>query len=152
MKHRGFTVLEILVAISIVTIAVTMVTFSFSKLNSRQALDKSTALVVSTLNEARSMTLSSVGGSQYGVNLQNSQLVLFKGTIYSSSDPNNIINTLNSLVDIRNITLTGGGTNVVFKRLTGYTDQTGTLELFLKADPTNYKVITIGSTGLTESN
>jgi len=150
MKHKGFTVLEILVAISILALAVTIVAFSFSKLNSSQALDKSATLVTSILDEARSLTLSSKGDSQYGVYLEASQVVLFKGATYSQPDPANVVTSLHALVGMRNITLSGGGTSVVFKRLTGNTDETGTAEIFLKASPTTFRTITVRATGIVE--
>lgn len=151
-RSKGFTILEILFALFIITLAITIVTFSFSKLNSSQALDKSATLVVSILDEARSLTLSSVNDSQYGVNFEDSQIVLFKGSIYSSSDSSNVVTELNSLVGLRNITLYGGGTSAVFKRLTGDTDQAGTMELFLKATPETFHTITIENTGIAESD
>src|SRR3989338_2100856 len=132
MKYKDFTVLEILVAIAIITLVVTIITISFSKLNSAQALDKSATLVTAVLDEARSLTLSSKGDSQYGVYLEASQVVLFKGATYSQPDPANVVTSLHSLVGLRNITLSGGGTSVVFKRLNGNTDETGTAEIFLK--------------------
>ncbi len=150
MRNKGFTLLEILFAIAIITIAITIVTFSFSKLNSQQALDKSADLVVSTLNEARSLTLSSKGDSQYGVHLEASQVVLFVGSTYSSSAPTNVVTSINSLVGIKNITLVGGGADIIFKRLTGGTDQTGTLEVFLIANTGSFHTITISGTGVVE--
>ncbi|MDO8569950.1 MAG: prepilin-type N-terminal cleavage/methylation domain-containing protein [bacterium] len=150
MKHRGFTVLEILIAISIMVLTITIVTFSFSKLNSSQTLDKSADLVVSILNEARSLTLSSVNDSQYGVSFEDSQVILFKGSIYLLSDPSNVVTELNSLVGLRNIILNGGGTSVIFKRLTGNTFETGTVEIFLKASTTTFRTITISATGIVE--
>ena len=150
MKHKGFTILEILVAISILALAVTIVAFSFSKLNSSQALDKSATLVTSILDEARSLTLSSKGDSQYGVYLEASQVVLFTGDTYSPSDITNVVTNLNPLVELRDITLSGGGTSVVFKRLTGNTAETGTVEIFLKASTTIFRTITISGTGIVE--
>ena len=151
MGNKGFTILEILLALFILTLAVTVVTFSFSKLNSKHALDKSATLVVSILDEARSLTLSSKDNSQYGVHFEDSRLVLFKGPTYSTSDVSNIATELNFLVGLRVITLSGGGTSVVFKRLTGSTDQAGTLELFLKATPETFRTVTVSSTGIIES-
>lgn len=148
MKNKGFTFLEILFALSIIAIAITIVSFSFSKLNSQQTLDKSATLVVSVLDEARSLTLSSVGDSQYGVFLEASQLTLFKGSSYSSSDPSNVITELNTLVELKNINLAGGGASIVFKRLTGYTDEAGSLEIFLKNSPETLRTINISSTGV----
>lgn len=152
MGNKGFTALEILVAISIITLAVTIITVSFSRLNSAQALDKSATLVTSVLDEARSLTLSSQGDSQYGVYFEDSQVTLFKGATYSSPDPVNVVTFLHSLVGLRNITLSGGGMSVVFKRLIGSTDETGTLEVFLKNSPTTFRTITISATGLVELN
>src|SRR3990172_3802105 len=98
MKYKGFTVLEILVAISIITLVVTIITISFSKLNSAQALYKSADLVASVLDEARSLTLSSKGDSQYGIYFEDSQATLFKGAIYSPADPDNVITKPHALV------------------------------------------------------
>lgn len=150
--HKGFTVLEVLLSIFLITLVVTIVIFSFSKLNSKQALDKSATLVISTLDEARSLTLSSVNDSQYGVHFENDRMILFKGPIYSSSDLSNVVTELNSLVSFRNIILYGGGVNVVFKRLTGEIEQAGTVELFLKATPQIFRTITIENTGMAESD
>ena len=151
-KEQGFTILEILFVVTVIAITVTIVTISFSKLNSSQALDRSATLVASVLDEARSLALSSKDASQYGVYLGDSETVLFKGVTYSPSDPLNVVNTLHSLVGIRDVTLSGGGTSVVFKRLTGNTDQTGSLEIFLKASTTTFRIITISATGIVELN
>ena len=152
MKHKGFTVLEILVAISIITLVVTIITISFSKLNSAQALDKSADLVASVLDEARSLTLSSKGDSQYGIYFEDSQVTLFKGATSSPSAPANVATNLHALVSLRNITLSGGGTSVIFKRLTGNTAETGTVEVFLKDSTTTFRTITISATGIVEWN
>ena len=148
MRHKGFTILEILIAVSIVTLAVTIIAFSFSKLNSRHALDQSAALVVAILDEARSLTLSSTGDSQYGVYFEDSRVVLFKGSTYSQSDLSNVVTELNALVGLRNVTLAGGGTSVVFKRLTGGTDQVGSVEIFLKASPETPRTVSVSATGV----
>ena len=150
LKRQGFTILEILFVVAIMALVVTIITFSLSKLNASQALDKSATLVISILDEARSLTLSSKNDSQYGVYFEDSQLTLFQGATYSSSDPANVVTSLHSLVGLRNVTLSGGGTSVVFKRLTGNTDETGTVEVFLKASPASFYTITISVTGIVE--
>jgi prepilin-type N-terminal cleavage/methylation domain-containing protein len=152
MKNKGFTLIEMLLAIVLLGIAVTFVVLSFGKLNAEQALDTSVESAVSVFSEARSMTLSSVNDSQYGVHLESAQVVLFKGSSYSSSDSANVPTTLNSQVALRNITLSGGGSDVVFNRLTGATAKTGTFELYLKSATTTYKTLTVGATGLVEPN
>lgn len=148
--NQGFTIIEILIVVAIVALTVTIVSVSFYKLNSSQALDKGATLVVSTLDEARALTLSSKGDSQYGVYLEDSQITTFKGTTYSASDPDNIVTSINPLIGLRDITLSGGGTSVVFKRLTGNTDEVGTMEVFLRASPDTFRTVTVSSTGIVE--
>jgi len=150
MKNNGFTLPEILFTIAILGIVITIVTFSFSGLNSQQALDKSADLVSSILDEARTLTLSSSSDSQYGVYLEASQVVLFRGDTYSSSDPANVTTAINPLVGIRDIIIAGGGASIVFNRLTGETDNTGTMEVYLLASSTNFHTITINATGIVE--
>lgn len=152
MLKKAFSVVEILIAMAIVAVAVTVVTVSLSKLNSRQALDKSALLVSSVLDEARAKTLSSQGGSQYGVHFEDTQVVLFIGNAYSPATLSNVANRLDSRVGIRNITLSGGGNNIVFNRLTGQTNQSGTAELYLRASTTQYRTVNISSTGVVNTN
>src|SRR3989344_2329202 len=123
MNQKGFTLLEILMAIAIATIVITIVVFSFSKLNSSQALERTGDLIASVLDEARSLTLSGSEDSQYGVHFEDDQIVLFKGTSYSPGSASNLVTDLNDFVEIGDIELSGGGDEVIFKRLTGYTDQ-----------------------------
>lgn len=149
---KGFTLLEMFITIAILGIVTTLVITAFSKLNSRQALDKSADLVVSILNEARSLTLSSSEATQYGVNFQTSQIVLFAGASYATSSVSNIITPLNSYVEIRDVSLTASSTSVVFKRLSGKALQTGSIKVFLKNDPSTFRIITVSATGMVEKN
>lgn len=148
--NKGFSLLELLITILILGIILTIVMTSLSGTNSNQALLKSTTEVLSVLDEARSMTLSAIDNSQYGVHIEADRVVRFKGSSYSAVSIDNRETLLNPLVGIRNITLTGGGVNVIFNRLTGTTAQPGTLEVYLKASTTNYKKISVQSTGVIE--
>lgn len=141
-----------LVAIAILVMAITITIISLSKLNSSQALEKSTSLVISILDEARSLTFSSKGDSQYGVYFEDSQVTLFKGNTYYPSDPLNVLTVIDNRIGIRNISLVGGGSSVVFKRLTGSTNEAGTLELFLKDSITTARTINITATGVVNMN
>ena len=128
MANKGFTLLEILFGIAILAIAITIVTLSFSKINENIALDKSVDIAILVLDEARSSALAAKSGSQYGVNIESLQL--------------------NPLVGIRNISLSGGGTSVIFNKLTGATSQSGSFEIYLKETSTTYKTINISTTGI----
>jgi len=151
MKNRGFTLIEIIVVLAIGAFLTGFVALSFSKVNEHEVLNTNSDLIVSILNEARSMTLSSVGDTGYGVHFDTDQVVLFRGTSYSSGAATNLPTTLNSRVALRNISF-GGGNNVVFNRLTGATAQSGTLQIYLKSATTTYKTISVSGTGISERN
>ena len=147
---RGFTLMEIMIVIVIMTILLTIVLTSFSNLNKSQALDKTSSYVASIIEEARGNTLFSKNDSQYGVKFETSRIIMFKGSTYSSSNPDNVIYDLNNLVTISNISLSSGGSEIVFDRLTGNTSQTGTLTLSLVTSTSTKAYVSFSKTGIVE--
>jgi len=147
---RGFTLMEIMIVIVIMTILLTIVLTSFSNLNKSQALDKTSSYVASIIEEARGNTLFSKNDSQYGVKFETSRIIMFKGSTYSSSNPDNVIYDLNNLVTISNISLSGGGSEIVFDRLTGNPSQTGTLTLSLVTSTSTKAYVSFSKTGIVE--
>lgn len=150
LENRGFTLIEILVVITILTILAAIIFVSFTSLGAKEALDNSAGTIISTLREARSLTLASDEANQYGVRLEQSRVILFRGPLYSALDPENLSYGLSSLTGARNIALNGGGSEVVFMRLTGATEDYGSLEVYLKSAATTYKKINVNKTGLIE--
>ena len=78
--------------------------------------------------------------------------MLFSGASYDPNDASNEILSINSEVRISAFALTGGGGEALFKKLSGATDQSGTVTLALVRDPSKTRVITIAPTGLAYSN
>ena len=151
-SSRGFSVAELVVVLAVIVFIAALSATSFVNLNKTQAADKAAILAISVLDEARSLTLASKGASQYGVHFEDSKIVLFTGTTYSSSDSTNQINSLNSLVVTSAISLSGGGSEVIFDRLSGTTAQYGSVTFSVKSDTTITKTVTIYSTGAAQSN
>ena len=149
-KTHGFTFLEVLIAVAIIAVVAALVFVSFNRSNQVSALSGSTEVIVSVIQEARTLTLASKAASQYGVHFSVDEVVLFKGATYSTSDPENRTTRIHPLVRISVITLSGGGTDVVFKRLTGGTDQNGTITLELASDPSRQEMVTVTITGIVE--
>jgi len=152
LRNKGFTLIEVVLVLALGALVTGFVVLSFSKVNATEALDKNTDLVVSVLNEARTMTLSAIGDTRYGVHFDSNQVVRFQGTSYATTTSSNVQSTINTQVGIRNIALNGGGTNVAFDRLTGGTTQSGTIQIYLKSATTTYKTVTVSVTGLIERN
>ncbi len=150
--HKGFTILEMIIAIGLIGIAVAIVSLSFSKINSNKALEASASLSASVITEARSKTLAGENAAQHGVYVGDDGLVSFRGATYNPLDMTNSSTTLNSLIGIRNINLAGGGRSIVFQKLTGVTTQSGSFEVYLKSDPTQFKLVSINQLGIVDEN
>lgn len=148
--QSGMTMIELLVALGILSFLFMMTTKTFQTANSGEALDTNALKVSAELNEARSLTLSSKNADQFGVHFATSSITLFEGTSFVSGSATNTVSTLNPLVQISSITLSGGGSDVIFQRLTGKTSQSGTITLSLIGSPSSTKTITIYATGIVQ--
>lgn len=149
---QGFTVLELLMSIAIMAILAAVIITPFAKFRNSKVLDTGAENALSLLSKARGNTLSSKNAYQYGVHFESSQLVLFRGATYSSSDANNETTLLDGALEIPTITLTGGGSEVLFDRLTGKTSNDGTVIIRVKSDTSKTKTITINATGVASVN
>ena len=145
---RGFTLIEILIVISIFAALAVIGITSLSSFRDTVELNALTEDSASLLIDARSRTLSSKEQSQYGVHFESDKMILFQGASFSSSDPLNEETAIPSSVEIVDILLTGGGVDIIFERLTGETMQNGTITVRLKSDISRTRTITIISTGV----
>lgn len=151
--NKGISLIEILIVISIILILAAIVVPNLSFIKKQQALQTTKEDIVSLLNEARNSTISSKNSLTYGVHFQADRAILFSGASYSDS-PNNKQISFDSSVTIPatggiNI---GGGSDVVFQRLTGDTINNGTIVIQLVSDATKQKIISINSIGIISSN
>ena len=151
-SHAGFTLLEILLALGVVAIITAISTAALSNFNKSKALGIKAEKVLSLIVRARSLTLAAKDGLSYGVHFEERKAVLFSGANYSANVPTNQIQLLNDEVKISAIALTGGGAEGFFKKLSGATDQNGTITLALARDASKTKIITIVGTGIAYSN
>jgi hypothetical protein len=123
-----------------------------SAFRSGKALQAVAESTLSLLNEAQNSTLSAKDSYSYGVHFESSEITLFRGVAYSNSDPNNRTVDIDGAVEISNISLVGGGQDVLFQRLTGKTSQSGTITIRLKSDTSKTKTILIEASGVASSD
>ena len=102
------------IAIGAVLVAAVVV-ISFSSFRNSKIVDISADQILSVINEARVKTVSSEDYSRFGVRLEAGRVVLFKGDIFTEPSSSNVQTTLSSLVEISNISLNGGGADIIFK-------------------------------------
>lgn len=148
----GYTALEILVVVAILGLLVGIILPSVSAFRNQTILSVETENVVSLITKARTDTLSSKNDTVYGVHFESGRAVLFKGSSFSEPDPDNIEVTLDDQLVLTDISLQGGGNNVVFKRLSGATDEHGTIKVTLPGVTNSSSTITIHGTGLVDIN
>src|SRR3989338_6463803 len=120
-QHRGFTFIELLTALSIFLILAIMSVGVFFSFRPQNVLESDARRVESVLRLARTRTLSSLNSSNFGVHMEATQAVLFEGSTYDSGDPDNKVFTLAAANEVYDISLAGGGDDVVFDKLTGTT-------------------------------
>lgn len=146
-NEQGFTLIELLISIAVLALISAVLVVGYSAFSKSIELKTAAFKVLDVLNLAHERTVASLATSNYGVHFEQTQYVLFKGVVYSVSDANNIFYPLPSLLEITDITLAGGGADVVFDRLTGKTSQSGSLIVRLVNDVARSKTITILSSG-----
>ncbi|MDD4803789.1 MAG: prepilin-type N-terminal cleavage/methylation domain-containing protein [Candidatus Pacebacteria bacterium] len=143
----GFSFVEIIIVLAIISSLSAIVVLSFSKVGGVQSLEKTTISVISILNEAKSMAVSSKDYSDYGVRVENNKLISFKGNYGNENKIYNIPN----LVEISDISIDGVTNNdVIFKKVSGSTNATGTITISVVDNLTVNNSIKISTTGLIE--
>ncbi len=150
-NNRGFTAIEILLVVVIMTILSTIVISTFISFRKNQSLQRDTELIVETLNQARNQTISSKNLVEYGVHFASTSITIFTGATYSAGASGNQVYNLNPADTIITLGLNGGGSSVVFKRLTGETSQNGTV-VVSSSGLSQTKTVTIYGTGVIESD
>lgn len=119
---------------------------AFSSFSKGRALDSVTSSIVLGLRDARERTLSSAGGSQYGVRVESDRYTLFQGPSFSPEAPSNRVFLTGSLARA-----SSSLDSFVFERLTGNSSASGTIDVYLASDPATKKTIRVQGTGLVDT-
>ena len=151
-NQKGITLIWVIVTIAIIAILVKIVVSPLGSGRKIQVLKTTTETTIALLNQARATTLASEDSSQYGVHIESGRIVFFKGTTFSNGSAYNNVISIPSEVAIASISLQGGGSDVVFKRLTGDTDYYGTFEIQVVGNTSVKRTVTITKTGVVSSN
>jgi type II secretory pathway pseudopilin PulG len=154
-NNKGLTLIGMVLVVVIMLILAAVAMTSLSKFRNEQDIKNTVEDVVTLLNTARNNTLSSLNATNYGVHFENTRAVLFTGNTFVNSDPNNVVSTLPTSVEIPvsgGINLSGGGSDIVFTRLTGDTSNYGTIVIRLTSTTSRTTTVTISKTGIVSTN
>lgn len=143
----GYSILELLLSFAIIAIIATILFSAFAVFRQSNDLQSAGETIIGILRDARSRAIGSQEKKTYGVHFETAKTVLFKGSVYSASDPDNETYLLPQTVELSAISLTGGASDTVFSILGGTTTASGTITLSSKRDASKTRTITIFSTG-----
>lgn len=127
IRSAGFTLVEILVVMSIMVIILAIAMTGFRNFAIFQLYEQDVVTVKSALVDSRVQARSAVDEQVHGVKLLNTSIVLFTGNTYSALDPNN--ETIDLEVTTLTMDLTGGVDEIRFSQLTGIPSATGTINV-----------------------
>lgn len=149
---KGITLIEIIIVFAVLALIFGVVSSEFSKSRERQVLKSAVSDILSSLNKARTKTLSSVNSSSYGVHFEAGQITIFTGTSYSPGATGNESILLALPAEISNVALgsgSGSSGNLYFERLSGDPSKSGSVTV---STPNFSKIISISATGAFSSN
>lgn len=143
---KGFSLLEIIAVFAVLLVIAAIVVGGFLAFKRGGELTLAKEHAISQLREAKARTLAARDNAAWGARVETDRVILFKES-YSAGAPENEMIVLPASVEINAIALNDGGNDVIFKRLTGETDQYGTITMRLKNDSAQTRIITIQSSG-----
>jgi len=151
MKHKqGFTLIEIIIVIAVIFFLVSVSIVSYRYFEKTTELEKTTQNIITTLKLAQAKTTSSEEASQYGIHFENDKYISFKGDAYQPESEDNKIYNISNRLEIYDIDLSGEGSDVVFQRISGKTEQNGNVSIRTISNPSSFKIIDIKSSGIIE--
>ncbi|MDA8596811.1 type II secretion system GspH family protein [Candidatus Pacebacteria bacterium] len=147
-KRRGFSLIEIIVVMTILAILVSILVTTMANYAVKQRFDGVITDVYDGLHEVRRNTLGSVNDTLYGVHVSSTAVVFFEGTDFVEGAVSNELIALPGSL-IASTSFSNNQQTATFTRLTGIPSATGTIML---TDDTHNRqaTITISSTGLVE--
>jgi len=151
MKNKqGFTLIEIIIVMFVMVFLISTSIVSYRFFEKSTELEKTSQDIISTLKLAQTKTTSSEEASQYGVHFENNKYTLFKGDAYQAGLESNKIYNIPNRLEIYDISLTGEGSDVIFKRISGKTEQNGNISIRIISNTSKIKTVNIITSGVIE--
>ena len=144
-RNLGFTIVELIVVMAIISIIAGLTFFGFKNYASYQRYDQSLGTVKATLIDARVRARSSETVNGQGIKVLPTSIVVFKGGSYSAGAPSNVTTSITGAV--LTPTFSNGINEIVFSNLTGLPTATGTI-LIQSTDFSASTTIEITATGV----
>ncbi|MBU3965535.1 hypothetical protein KKG29_02435 [Patescibacteria group bacterium] len=146
-RVRGFTLIEIIVIILVLSVAAVLTVPSWKSFSDNVNLENTRQMIEAKIKLAKNYSLGALNDSNYGIHFDvlNNRFVLFSGGAFVDGAPTNQIFNPPPNVEIYNVALSGGGIDMIFGRLTGGTSNSGTVGIRIKTDNSKIRQIVINS-------
>ena len=126
-QQAGFTLVELLVSVSIIALLVGGAVYGFQSYGHYQEYEQAVAGIIGTLQQARVEARAADSDGAYGVHLETNRIVTYVGTTYTAGAASNQVYSFKNV--ILTPALTGAATNIIFEPLTGRPNVSGTITL-----------------------
>lgn len=142
---KGFSLIEILMAVAILGILTSIVISTFSTAQLKKEQSGITQSLVASLEKQKADTQAGKGGAIYGVKLNTDSYVLYKGTysVNSATNQDVVIDKKFSLSE----TLTNANNLIYFSKLYGKANENATITISHIQNQVSPQVIVIEQSG-----
>lgn len=137
----GVTFLEITITVGILGLLLAVIMPSFLSFRRSSILNTETQEILTIINKARLSSTSSRGDIKYGVHFESGKIVLFPGVTYTGGANGNEEHIFNPALTLSVITVSGGGPDVIFEKITGATSQNATTTLLVTGSTASTTIV-----------
>lgn len=139
-KKKGFTLIEIFLSITIIGIILGMTAPVYSQFLKRNDLSIAGEATLGGLRRASSLAVAGIEDDDWGVNVDNGGVIIFKGNDFSGRDVN-----FDEVQDFSPNIIVSGIQQIIFSKLSGLPSDSGTITIENNAG--NSRNITINEEG-----
>ncbi len=149
---KGFSLIEIVVVLGIMSILVGIATVNLSSLQNNTSLNLTLETLISDIKQQqlKAMVSDTEGRStagNYGIYFDTNRYILFSGSVYSASNTTNFIVSLDSNIVFSNVTLPNS--TLIFQQISGEVLNYGsTTDTFAITNTTTNDLKTVRFNGL----
>lgn len=146
-QQNGFSVIELLIAIAIAAILLSVATVSGRFFQDTVNLSNAEKMIGTNIKLAKANSISSLNDFNYGIHFESDSVIIFRGSTFIIGDLANQTVNLPSGVEIYSVNLNGGGSDLLFSRLIGTTDNFGAVGIRLIQNPSQTRQIVVNQEG-----
>lgn len=144
-KKNGFSLIEVILVVVLLSAAIGFSLLYYESSVMRADINSQATVLISQLRLAQSNAQSGRATGFNGIHLETNAYVTFTGDNYNPLAVNNLETTLPQAINIQNINLNGGGSDIVFTKPSGTTNTYGSFDLVSDSKTITINISPIGS-------